>query len=100
MLGPVEGRDSVNAPGDQDERRDDNTETTAPSGWTGKERRRPGRVKFANPHLVALLRRKAPTRDATDAPDDLGPAKGIMVAIAISAVIWGAVALTILALRR
>jgi hypothetical protein len=106
VLGPVEGRDSVNAPGDQDERRDDNTETTAPSGWTGNERRRPGRVKFANPHLVALLRGKAPTRDATKAPeetaghDDLGPAKGIMVAIAISAVIWGAVALTILALRR
>ena len=105
MLGPVEGRDSVDAPSDQDEQRHDDTETTAPSGWTGKERRRPGRVKFTNPQLIALLRGKK-TGDATDAPDEiagrdeLGPAKGIVAAIAISAMIWGAVALIVLALRR
>jgi hypothetical protein len=104
VLGPVEGRDSVDAPGDREEQRDENTETTAPSGWTGKERRRPGRLKFTNPHLIALLRGKK-TGDATVAPDetagrdDLGPAKGIMGAIAISAVIWGTIALIVLALR-
>jgi hypothetical protein len=106
VLGPVEGRDSVDAPSDRDEQRHDDTETTAPSRWTGKERRRPGRLKFTNPQLIALLRGKTPTRDATDAPDetagrdDLGPAKGIMGAIAISAMIWGAVALIVLALWR
>jgi hypothetical protein len=105
VSGPVEGRDSVDAPSDRDERRNDNTETTALSGRTGKERRRPGRVKFTNPHLIALLRGKAPTRDAPAAPDETGghddlvPAKGIMVAIAISAMIWGAVALIVVALR-
>ena len=100
MLGPVEGRGSVDAPSDRDEHRHDDPETTAPSGWTGKERRRPGRVKFTNPHLIALLRRKAPTRDATDAPDDLGSAKGIMKAVAFGAMIWGAVALIVLVLWR
>ena len=106
MLSPAEGRDSVDAPGDRDERRDENAETTAPSGWTGKERRRPGRVKSANPHLIALLRGKTPTRDATDARDetagrdDLGPVRGIMMAVAISATVWGAVALIVLALWR
>ena len=105
MLGPVEGRDSVDAPGDRDERRDENAETTAPSGWTGKERRRPGRVKFTDPHLLALLRGKK-TGDATDASDetagrdDLGPVRGIMMAVAISATVWGAVALIVLALWR
>jgi hypothetical protein len=106
VLSPAEGRDSVDAPSDREEQRHNNTETTAPSGWTGKERRRPGRVKSANPHLIALLRGKTPTRDATDARDetagrdDLGPAKGIMGAVAISAMIWGAVALIVLALWR
>jgi hypothetical protein len=104
VLGPVEGRDSVDAPSDRDEQRQDNTETTAPSRWTGRERRRPGRVKFINPHLIALLRGKK-TGDATDAPDetagrdDLGPAKGIIAAVTISAIIWGAIALIVLALR-
>jgi hypothetical protein len=105
VLGPVEGRDSVDAPSDREEQRHDNTETTAPSGWTGKERRRPGRLKFTNPHLIALLRRKK-TGGATDASDetagrdDLGPARGIMMAVAISATVWGAVALIVLALWR
>jgi len=105
VIGPVEGRGSVDAPSDRDEHRHDDIETTAPSGWTGKERRRPGRAKFTNPHLIALLRGKPPTRDATDAPDEiagrdeLGPGKGIVAAIAISAMIWGAVALIVLTLR-
>jgi hypothetical protein len=54
---------------------------------------------------IALLRGKAPTGDAADAPnraaerDDLGTAKGIMLTVAISAMIWGAVVLAVLALR-
>ena len=105
MLGPVEGRDSVDAPSDRDEQRHDNTETIASSGWTGKERRRPRRLKFTNPHLIALLRGKK-TGDATDAPDetasrdDLRPAKGVIAAVTISAMIWCAVALIVMALRR
>jgi hypothetical protein len=104
VLGPVEGRDSVDAPSDRDEQRHDDTGTTAPSRWTGREPRRPGRVEFTNPHLIALLRGKK-TGDATDAPDDtarrddLGPAKGIIAAVMISAMIWCAVALIVLALR-
>jgi hypothetical protein len=100
------GRCSVDAPSDRDQHRNGDTETTALSRWTGKERRRRGRIKFTNPHLIALLRGKTRTRDATDSPDetagrdDLIPAKGIMAAIAISVMIWGAVALIVLALLR
>ena len=86
---------------DQDEQERDDTKSITSDGWTGWERRRPGRVNFANPHLIALLRGKTPTGDATDAPnwaaerDDLRPAKGIMLTVAISAVIWGAVVLVV-----
>jgi hypothetical protein len=81
------------------------TKTAAPSGWTGGERRRPGRAEYSNPYLVALLRGKTPTGDTTEAPketagrDDLGSAKGIMLAVAVSATIWGAVILIVLMLR-
>jgi hypothetical protein len=90
---------------DQDEQQRDDTKSVTSDGWTGRERRRPGRVSFANPHLLALLRGEAPKGGATDAPnraaesDDLGPVKGIMLTVAISAVIWGAVVLIVLALR-
>lgn len=47
--------------GDQEERQHNETKTVAGSGWTGRERRRAGRVNFANPHLIALLRGKTPT---------------------------------------
>ena len=88
-----------------DEQQRDDTKSITSDGWTGWERRRPGRVNFANPHLIALLRGKTPTVDATDAPnraaerDDLGSAKGIMVAVAVSATIWGAAILIVLLLR-
>jgi hypothetical protein len=86
---------------DQDEQQRDDTKSATSDGWTGMERRRAGRVNFANPHLIALLRGKTPTGDTIDAPnraaerDDLGPAKGIMLAAAVSAVIWGAVVLIV-----
>ena len=90
---------------DQEEQQHDETKTAAPSGWMGRERRRPGRAKFTNPHLIALLRRETPIGDISDAPDetvgrdDLGTAKGIMLAVALSATIWGAVVLIVLMLR-
>lgn len=92
-------------PDHQEEQQHDETKTAAPSGWTGKERRRPDRVKSANPHLITLLRGETPIGDTSDAPDeitgrdDLGSAKGIMLAVAISATIWGAVILIVLMLR-
>jgi hypothetical protein len=90
---------------DQEEQQHDETKTAAPTGWTGRERRRPGRVKFTNPYLIALLRRETPIGDISDAPDetvgrdDLGTAKGIMLAVALSAAIWDAVVLIVLMLR-
>jgi hypothetical protein len=89
----------------QEEQQHDKTKTAALSGWTGRERRRPGRLEFTNPHLIELLRGKTPIVDATEAPgktagcDDLGSAKGIMVAVAVSATIWGAAVLIVLMLR-
>jgi hypothetical protein len=89
---------------DQEEQQHDETKTAAPSGWMGRERRRPGRVKFTNPYLIALFRRETPI-DISDTPDkaigrdDLGTAKGIMVAVALSVAIWGAVVLIVLMLR-
>jgi hypothetical protein len=52
----------------------------------------------ANPHPLALLRRKT-SADDTRMPegvadhDDRGPAKGIMLAAVISAAIWAGLAL-------
>jgi hypothetical protein len=53
----------------------------------------------ANPHLIALLHRNTSAGD-TQRPegvvadhDDLGPAKGIMLAAVISAAIWAGLAL-------
>jgi ADP-heptose:LPS heptosyltransferase/GT2 family glycosyltransferase len=40
---------------------------TTPNGWTDKERRRPGRVKYTNPDLIELLRGET-ARDAEGAP--------------------------------
>ena len=90
---------------DQEEQQHDESKTDAPSGWMGSERRRPGRINFTNPHLIALLRRETLIGDISDAPDetigrdDLGTAKGIMLAVALSATIWAAVVLIVLMLR-
>ena len=90
---------------DQEEQQHDDAKSVAPSGWTGRERRRPGRLEVTNPHLIELLRGKTPIVDVTEEPgetagrDDLGSAKGIMVAVAVSATIWGAAVLIVLMLR-
>jgi hypothetical protein len=65
------------------------------------ERRRPGRVDYANPALVELLR--APAGDATEhdfvvcpteaADSDLSAAKGILIAVALGLSMWSVGAL-------
>ena len=64
---------------------------------TRPDRRRPGRLSIVNPHLISLLRRPAtalsqpdlaPLRDATEAADDLGAARGILFAVALGILLW------------
>lgn len=61
------------------------------------ERRRPGRVEYAAPALIALLR--APTAEVDQEnreveegarpPDDLAPARGILLSVALGTGVWG-----------
>lgn len=71
------------------------------------ERRRPGRREYANPNLIALLRRQQnDARPKVDAPaddlravaerderDDLAPAHGILLSAVIGVLIAGAIML-------
>lgn len=65
------------------------------------DRRRPGRVEYANSHLIALLRRPVSrashpdeedkTQDAlieSDRADDLRPVVGVAVSVAIAVLLW------------
>lgn len=65
------------------------------------DRRRPGRIKYVHPHLIALLRsssrdsvaslRDSETEDAlieSDRADDLRPAVGVAVSAMIGVVLW------------
>jgi hypothetical protein len=63
----------------------------------GAERRRPGRVEYANPHLVRLLRHAAATPITADADaahrsrraaDNLAAARGIGVSALLGAMAW------------
>ena len=73
------------------------------------DRRRPGRRDYDNPALIALLRsasnaaviEDAPDpQDATRSADDLAPARGIAVSLAIGVLMWSAIGLGIWALLR
>jgi len=75
---------------------------SASSPPAGVERRRPGRVVHVSAELVPLLRHPRPIGaeaaallEDMPAPqaaeqDDLAPARGIVVALAISLVLWAA----------
>ena len=62
------------------------------------ERRRPGRVDYANPALIELLRARA--GDGTehnliagpseDAESDLAPAKGVLIGVVLGLSMWSA----------
>ncbi len=76
-------------------------ETTLP------DRRRPGRIATDNPHLIALMReagRAAASEFEDDAPggamdeDDLGPARGIALAVGIGLMLWLLIAVVAVAL--
>ena len=71
------------------------------------DRRRPGRIATDNPHLIALMRaggRAALPEIAEDAPgapveqDDLGPARGIALAVGIGVLLWLLIAVVAVAL--
>ncbi|MBW4090353.1 MAG: hypothetical protein HIU82_04460 [Proteobacteria bacterium] len=64
------------------------------------ERRRPGRVAYTNPALLALLRQQplpAPPEDAADwePTNPLGPMRGIALAAAIGVALWAAALLAL-----
>ena len=76
-------------------------ETTLP------DRRRPGRIATDNPHLIALMReagRATVPEFDDDAPggaidaDDLGPARGIGLAVGIGLLLWLLIAVIAVAL--
>ena len=60
------------------------------------DRRRPARPDSVSPHLIPLLRNPAgdtapppdPEEATADYHDDLGPARGILVGIALSVPLW------------
>ncbi len=62
------------------------------------DRRRPGRVEYANPDLIALLR-NAPFADesavVTDHENPLSTVKGIGVGILLAIPLWGLIGLTV-----
>ena len=68
---------------------------------TDVERRRPGRVEYTNPALIALLRAPTPDggkenreveKDETPAAtDDLAPARGMLLSVALGASMWGVI---------
>jgi hypothetical protein len=77
---------------------------------TTPDRRRPGRLDYDNPHLIALLRRQpnadqpppntAPETGFSDLREghdrnNLSAAAGIAVAVALSSVAWASVALAL-----
>lgn len=60
------------------------------------DRRRPGRMQYANSALIALLRTPVKSGSAADSErngDDLAPAKGIVVGSLLSILFWGAIGL-------
>jgi hypothetical protein len=71
-------------------------ETAADMPPDGAERRRPGRPENVSPALIPLLRREhllqpqtAPGAAASgDSRDDLAPARGVAVSVAIGALLW------------
>ena len=65
------------------------------------ERRRPGRPETVHPNLISLLRHPATLESAETAlvpplHDDLRPATGIVVGIALSAPFWALLAYFVL----
>ena len=72
-----------------------------PLDLTRVDRRRPGRVDYRDPHLIALLRGQslpideAPAEaDAISKPlsvDDLAPARGILTASITGAAVWAGI---------
>ena len=72
-----------------------------------RDRRRPGRMDYSNPDLVALLRdasNPADTQDPADSSivfpseDALGPARGIALGVIISGLAWAVIVGSIWAL--
>ena len=74
-----------------------------------RDRRRPGRANYRNPHLIALLRAghgASSTPDATDrgpeqaedTADDLAAARGIGIAVLLGGILWVVVIATLLML--
>lgn len=79
--------------------RPDEDDPHAEGAPTRPDRRRPGRVQYRNPHLIALLRsghRAPPSPDGTepqgheapDESDDLDPARGLAMAVVFGVILW------------
>ncbi|MDE2581090.1 MAG: hypothetical protein KGL52_05610 [Rhodospirillales bacterium] len=73
-----------------------------PDSTTLPDRRRPGRVAYRNPYLIALLRSSRRAHSPRDqvaddqdddarTVDDLGVARGIAIACALGLLLWTAI---------
>ena len=71
-------------------------EIEAASGSAVADRRRPGRRAHVSPELIPLLRGETPVALEPEIqfgePDQLRSARGLSLAVAISAALWAAVA--------
>lgn len=62
------------------------------------ERRRPGRVRYTNRALIALLRGTGPDASETDGGS---PARGIIIGLGVSALLWSVIGVIVwIVLRR
>lgn len=79
----------------------------APPADSAGDRRRPGRAAYRNPWLLAMLRR-SPTAAFEPMPavsiprhqDGLGPARGILIGVAMAAVLWSLIGLVAWSIAR
>jgi len=67
----------------------DRYQASAPAtAMANEERRRPGRTPNVSPELIPILREQPMAPLEQDDPDDLAPAVGVAVCVALSAPIW------------
>ena len=74
---------------------DDNTRSdpgsAPPDSRRLVERRRPGRLAYTNPHLIALLRGRVFQKDDSAGPDKSGSAYSLAPLVLLAVVLWAVV---------
>jgi hypothetical protein len=85
----------------------DEPDSQAAAPVAAGDRRRPGRTQYRNPWLLALLRRQPapafepmPAASLRDQEDGLSPARGIIIGVAMAAVLWSIIGLAAWSIAR